>query len=73
MCFTDPQLAQVQWERAVENAEHAGSKPQSRSKHKKELLPAQTDTGGPSTVTDFGTRNVIGSVQGSTGTQIIYK
>lgn len=54
MCFTYLQLAQVQWERAVETAEHAGCKPQSRSKHKKELLLARADTRGPSTVTDLG-------------------
>lgn len=41
--------------------------PEADPNTKKELLPAQADTGGPSTVTDFGTRNVLDFVQGSTG------
>jgi len=72
MCFTYPQLAQVQWERVVKTAEHGGCKPPSRSKHKKQLLPAGADTRGPSRVMDFGTRNVLGFVQVSTSAQIIY-
>lgn len=72
MCFTYPQLAQVQWEIAAETTEHTGCKPQGRSKDKKELLPAQADTKGPSMVTDFGTRSVLSFLQGSTGAQIVY-
>lgn len=72
MCFTYPQLAQVQWEIAVDTVEHTGCKPRSRSKDKKELLPAQAHTKSPSTVTGFGTRNVLSFVRGLTGARIVY-
>lgn len=56
----------------VEAAEHAGCKPQSTSKYQKEFLPAWPETRGLSTVTNFGTRNMLDFLQGSTSAWLIY-